>query len=314
MMTQIPVYLFTGFLDAGKTRFIQETLEDPSYNDGTPTLLLVCEEGEEEYNLTKMPHRVSLQTIEDPEDLKPKLLERMVKSSRAQRVFVEYNGMWDGNLLFDALPEGWIIVQEFCFMDSTTILTYNANMRNLVADKLQTAEMVIFNRLPAEGDVMPYHKLVRGLSRRADIVYEDVNGKVIPDTIEDPLPFDINAPIVEIEDRDYAIWYRDLTEELPNYDGKTVKLKGRVILDERSDGSFFVFGRQVMTCCVDDIQFAGVVCLYPDAFSLKNGQWATVTAKIRLGEHPAYGRQGPILNVIDVEPALPPEEEVATFY
>lgn len=313
-MTQIPVYLFTGFLDAGKTRFIQETLEDPSYNDGTPTLLLVCEEGEEEYDLSKMPYRVSLQTIEDPEDLKPKLLERMAKSCRAQRVFLEYNGMWDSRLLFDALPEGWIIVQEFCFMDSTTIMTYNANMRNLVADKLQTAEMVIFNRLPADGDVMPYHKLVRGLSRRADIVYEDVNGKVIPDTIEDPLPFDMNAPIIEIEDRDYAIWYRDLSEELPNYDGKTVRLKGRIILDERSDGSFFVFGRQVMTCCVDDIQFAGVVCLYPDAFSFKNGQWATVTAGIRLGEHPAYGRQGPILTAIEVEPALPPLEEVATFY
>ncbi len=312
-MQQIPVYLFTGFLDAGKSRFIQDTLEDPSYNDGTPTLLLVCEEGEVEFEPSKMPHRVSIQTIEDPEDLKPKLLERMVKSSRAQRVFLEYNGMWEGNLLFDALPEGWVIVQEFCFMDSTTILTYNANMRNLVADKLKTAEMVIFNRLPQGADLMPYHKLVRGLSRRADIVYEDVTGKVIPDTIEDPLPFDMNAPVVEIEDRDYAIWYRDLTEELPSYEGKTVQLKGRVILDERSDGSFFVFGRQVMTCCVDDIQFAGVVCLYPDAFSLKNGGWATVTAKIHLGEHPAYGRQGPILTVQALEPALPPLEEVATF-
>ena len=313
-MTQIPVYLFTGFLDAGKTRFIQETLEDPSYNDGTPTLLLVCEEGEEEYDLSKMPYRVSVQNIDSSDELKEKLLERMVKSSRAQRVFVEYNGMWNSNLLFDALPEGWIVVQEFCFMDSTTIMTYNANMRNLVADKLQTAEMVIFNRLPVGADVMPYHKLVRGLSRRADIVYEDVNGQVMPDDIEDPLPFDLNAPLVKIEDRDYAIWYRDLSEELQNYEGKTVQLKGRVILDERSDGSFFVFGRQVMTCCVEDIQFAGVVCLYHDAFSLKNGQWATVTAKIKLGEHEAYGRQGPILRVVEVEPALPPVEEVATFY
>ncbi|MBQ8894579.1 MAG: GTPase [Clostridia bacterium] len=313
-MTQIPVYLFTGFLDAGKTRFIRETLEDPRYNDGTPTLLLICEEGEEEYDTSKMPHPVAIQTVEEPEELKPKLLERMVKSSRAQRVFVEYNGMWNSGDLFDALPEGWIVVQEFCFMDSTTIMTYNANMRNLVADKLQTAEMVIFNRLQPSADIMPYHKLVRGLSRRADIVYEDINGQVTTDTIEDPLPFDLNAPLVAIEDRDYAIWYRDLTEELQNYEGKTVQLKGRIILDERSDGSFFVFGRQMMTCCVDDIQFAGVVCLYPDAFSLKNGQWATVTAKIHIGSHEAYGRQGPILTVIDVENALPPEEEVASFY
>ncbi|MBQ6823966.1 MAG: GTPase [Clostridia bacterium] len=313
-MQQIPVYLFTGFLDAGKTRFIRETLEDPRYNDGTPTLLLLCEEGEEEYDTAKMPHPVAIQTIDEVEDLKPKLLERMAKSSRAQRVFVEYNGMWDIGELFNAFPEGWIAVQEFCFMDAGTIMTYNANMRNLVADKLQSAEMVIFNRVPVDADVMPFHKLVRNFSRRADIVYEDVNGQVTPDTIEDPLPFDVNAPLIEVEDRDFAIWYRDLTEELEKYDGKTIRMKGRVVLDERSKGDFFVFGRQMMTCCVDDIQFAGVVCEYPDAFSLKNGQWVTLNAKIRLGNHPAYDRMGPVLTALEVENALPPEEEVAAFY
>lgn len=314
-MTQIPVYLFTGFLDSGKTTFMQETMEDPSYNDGTPTLILCCEEGEVELDPARFAsNKVSIQTVEEPEDLKPKYLERLIKSSRAQRVFLEYNGMWQIGDLYNALPEGWIIVQEFCFMDSSTILTYNANMRNLVVDKLQSAEMVIFNRMPNDTDVMPYHKLVRGISRRADIVYESVDGKVIPDTIEDPLPFDLNAPIVEIEDQDYAIWYRDLTEELQNYEGKTLKVKGRVILDERSDGSFFVFGRQVMTCCVEDITFAGVACLYPDAFSLKNGGWMTVTAKIHIGFHEAYGREGPVLTVTEIEPALPPMEEVATFY
>ena len=312
---ELPVYLFTGFLDAGKSRFIQETLEDPNYNDGTPTLLLVCEEGEVEYDISRMnTDRVCIQTIDSPAELKPKFLERLAKSCKAQRVFVEYNGMWLGNALFQALPENWLLVQEFCFMNSEDILVYNTNMRNLVVDKLQTAEMVIFNRLPKDADIMPYHKLVRGISRRASIVYEDVFGAVAPDSIEDPLPFDLEAPIVEIEDRDYAIWYRDLTEELDHYEGKTVQLKGRVILDERSDGSFFVFGRQIMTCCVEDIQFAGVACIYPEAFSLKNGQWALVTAKIHIGEHEAYGRPGPILTVLDLEDAMAPQEEVATFY
>ena len=216
-MTQIPVYLFTGFLDSGKSSFIQETLEDPSYNDGTPTLLLVCEEGEMEFDPSRFASdRVTIQTVDRQEELKPKFLERLLKSSRAQRVFLEYNGMWQIGELYDLLPQGWVIVQEFCFMDSNTILTFNANMRNLVVDKLQSAEMVIFNRMPSTTDVMPYHKLVRGISRRADIVYESVDGQVIPDTIQDPLPFDVNAPIVEIEDIDYALWYRDLSEELPN--------------------------------------------------------------------------------------------------
>ncbi len=312
---ELPVYLFSGFLDAGKTRFIQETLENPDYNDGTPTLLLVCEEGETEYDSDRWASScVIVQTIENPEELKEKHLERLVRGSRAKRVFVEYNGMWNNQLLFDAMPQSWIIAQEFCFMDSGTILTFNANLRNLVVDKLKTAELVIFNRLPEGADILLYHKLVRGISRRAQIVYEKISGEVEMDTLEDPLPFDLGASVVEIEDRDYAFWYRDLTEELAHYDGKTVRVKGRVVLDERSDGSFFVFGRPIMTCCVEDIQFAGVACQYPDSFSLQNGQWALVTAKIIIGPHEAYGREGPVLQVLQIETACAPEEETATYY
>lgn len=312
---EIPVYLFTGFLDAGKTKFIQETMEDPEYNDGTPTLLLVCEEGEEEYNVSRMnTDRVFIQTFDRPEQLNPGLLARLAKSSRARRVFVEYNGMWNNSVLFNVLPEGWLLVQEFCFMDAGTILTYNANMRNLVVDKLKTAEMVIFNRVSPGADITPYHKLVRAVSRRAEIVYEQTDGQVIPDQMEDPLPFDRNAPVIGIEDRDYALWYQDLSEELEKYEGKTVRVKGRVVLDERSDGSFFVFGRPVMTCCAEDIQFAGLVCMCEDAFGFQNGSWQMVTARISIGNHIAYGRPGPILYAQRVEPAEPPEDEVATFY
>ena len=54
-MQQIPMYVFTGFLESGKTKFIQETLEDPRFNSGEKTLLLVLEEGEEEYDLSRYP-------------------------------------------------------------------------------------------------------------------------------------------------------------------------------------------------------------------------------------------------------------------
>ena len=39
----VPVYLFTGFLESGKTKFIQSTLEDKRFCRGERTLLLVCE-------------------------------------------------------------------------------------------------------------------------------------------------------------------------------------------------------------------------------------------------------------------------------
>ena len=50
MAKQVPVYLFTGFLESGKTKFAQQTLEDASFNNGDRILLLVCEEGVEEYS------------------------------------------------------------------------------------------------------------------------------------------------------------------------------------------------------------------------------------------------------------------------
>ena len=49
-MDDMPVYLFTGFLESGKTSFIDETLADKRFNNGQRTLLLVCEEGEAEYD------------------------------------------------------------------------------------------------------------------------------------------------------------------------------------------------------------------------------------------------------------------------
>ena len=52
---RIPVYLFVGFLESGKTKFIQETFEDPNFDSGDKTLLLVCEEGEEEYARRNSP-------------------------------------------------------------------------------------------------------------------------------------------------------------------------------------------------------------------------------------------------------------------
>ncbi|MFQ9800737.1 MAG: hypothetical protein ACLR23_19440 [Clostridia bacterium] len=75
-MEDMPVYLFTGFLEAGKTKFIQGTLSDPRFNEGERTLLLLCEEGEEEYDST-LPYMESIwiETLENESDLTPKVLE-----------------------------------------------------------------------------------------------------------------------------------------------------------------------------------------------------------------------------------------------
>ena len=313
-MIQIPVYVFTGFLDSGKTKFIQETLEDPRFNAGERTLLLVFEEGEEEYDFSTYPYPNVYLEVLDQEMVTTKELQALAKKHRAQRVVAELNGMQLVGDLYSRFPNDWAVAQEVMFADSTTIMAYNANMRNLVMDKLVGGQMVVFNRVKPGEDTMPLHKLARAANRRIDILYDYTDGTTSFDDTEDPLPFDINAPVIMINDADYALWYRDITEEAQKYDGKTVSFKAQVAMLRRNRDDMFAPGRFVMTCCADDIQFCGIPCKYPDSAKLKSRQWVAVTATIAAEKHPLYkGELGPVLTALRVEPAEPAEEEVATF-
>ncbi len=311
----IPVYLFTGFLEAGKTRFIQETLGDKRFNRGERTLLLVCEEGEEEYDLSKFKKKnVMLHVVEKEEDLTIAYLQRLEKEYDIERVLVEYNGMWMLDSFYSNMPPNWIVYQEFMFADSRSFISYNANMRQLVYDKMKSCELLVLNRAEKGIDMEPYHKIIRGANRSCDIAFEHPDGSVDYDTIEDPLPFDIEADVVEIEDRDYAIWYRDLGEELEKYDGKTVSFKGQVSVSDELPEDSFVIGRQLMNCCAEDITFAGLIVVKADRSGWVSRDWVHLVAKISIQEHEAYDRVGPVLTAIEVSSALPAEEEVATFY
>ena len=312
---EVPVYLFTGFLEAGKTKFIQETLEDKRFCNGERTLLLVCEEGEEEYEPDQFADRsVMIRTLSSPEEMTVENLSRMLIQTGAERVVIEYNGMWLLDLLYSAMPEGWMVYQEFLFADATTFLSYNANMRQLVYDKLKSCELVVFNRFRPDMDKMAFHKIVRGASRRSDIAYEYPGGKVEYDDIQDPLPYDLSAPVVEIKDEDFALWYRDMSEEPKKYEGKTVRFKCRALVRSKLPKQTFVVGRHVMTCCVEDIQFAALVCQWEHADQVQDDSWMILTAKIHFKFNRAYGKKGPVLTYLSSEPCDIPAQDVATFY
>ena len=314
-MQQIPVYAFTGFLDSGKTKFIQETLEDPRFNAGERTLVLIFEEGEEEYDLSTYPHKNVYLEVLDQQTVSTEELKALQKKYKAERVVAELNGMQQVGDLYMRFPDQWAIAQEVMFADSTTIMAYNANMRNLVMDKLMGAQMVVFNRMTPGADVMPFHKLARAANRRIDILYDYTDGTTKFDEIEDPLPFDINAPVIEVKDEDYALWYRDVSEEPEKYSGKTVHFKAQVAMLRRDKNNMFAPGRFVMTCCVEDIQFCGIPCRYEGASKLESRSWVMVTAKITAEKHPLYkGDVGPMLTAVSVETgAQPADPDVATF-
>ncbi len=311
----IPVYVFTGFLESGKTKFIQETLEDERFNSGERTLLLVCEEGVEEYDISTYPHHnVYIEQIEEQANLTPDKLSALAKRHKAERVVAELNGMQLVSDFYKVLPDDWEVYQEVMFADGSTIMSYNQNMRQLVVDKLSGCEMVVFNRLKKGCDIMPYHKLARALNRRVEIAYDYTDGSSEYDTIEDPLPFDITKPVIEIGDDDYALFYRDIGEEPKKYHGKTVRFLAQVAHLRRDKDKQFAPGRFVMTCCADDITFMGLPCRWPKSGQLQQRSWVRVEAKIELKRHVLYkGGQGPVLTAVSVTPAAPPVEEVCTF-
>ncbi len=308
------VYLFTGLLESGKTSFLKETLDDNRFVSGESTLVLVCEEGEVEIDSASLANKnVFVEFIEDQSDINISNLKDLQKKYKAKRVLIEYNGMWQLADLYDAMPSDWVLYQEMTFADSRSFISYNANMRSLVVDKLQNCELVVFNRFSDEIDKEMLHKIVRGLNRQCNIIYEDKDGKIEYDDIEDPLPYDIEADVIEIEIKDYAIWYRDLLEDMYKYDGKIVKFTGVIAVDNRMPQDCFITGRPVMTCCVDDIAFKGILCLNRSGM-MKSGDWIVLTAKISIEKHKMYKGEGPVLYMQDYSMTSVPEEPVATFY
>ena len=313
-MTEKPVYLFTGFLGAGKTTFIKETLENHEFGDDGRTLLLICEEGDIEYEPEKfVGPGVRVEVINSEDEINPANLSKIAAPGDFDRIVVEYNGMWENQKLFAAMPRGWVIAQEMALFDTGTFMMYNQNMRQLCFNKMQTADMVVFNRCEKGFDKMPYHKEVRIANRKNFIVYEYGPDDIEPDNIEDPLPYDMTKSQIEIEDDWFAEWYRDLNENEDNYDGKTFIIKGRVALSSELPNGQFAFGRHIMTCCEADIQFAGLLSYYSGQEKLEVGDWVKVTAKVRIEYAEAYKEKGPVLYIKKLERCEPTDPEVATF-
>ena len=296
-MNKIPVYIFIGFLE------------------GEKTMLICCEEGIDEYDPSRFwGKNVYFHKIDYSDELTLENLTNITQKHLIDRIIVEYNGMWQLDDLFVAMPESWDVFQIVMAADCSSFETYNANMRSLMFDKLSACEMVVLNRATDTADRENIHKIVRGANPRAEIVYDFPDGHIEYDDIEDELPFDTDADLIELDDKDYAIWYRDMGEDTEKYLNKTVKFKGIVAKDGKMNENEIIIGRHVMTCCADDITFAGLICKFKKSVSINTGEWILLTAKIKIEFHPLYNRIGPVLYAECTAFAVKPNPELATFY
>ncbi len=311
---EIPVFIFMGFLECGKTRFCSETLIDRNFTEGEPTLLMVTEEGMEEYDEKELEKRNISTVYLEEEDLNTEKLLDLQDAYHPKQVMIEYNGMWQLEKLFSIrVPKGWTIVQVITLIDAGTFTVYNNNMKSLMAEHIQNADMVVFNRVTDDSDINTMRMAVKTINRRAQIVFENINGQAQVDNGEIEIPYDLEAEVIEIEDEDFGIFYIDASDNTEKYVDKVVKFKGQVYCPPQYKGKAFVPGRFAMTCCAEDITFLGFKCVSMETPNMKDREWVTVTAKIKCEFYEEFDGDGPVLYAQKIEKAERAEEDVVYF-
>ena len=311
---RVPIYLITGFLESGKTTFLRFTLDQDYFQIDGKTLLILMEEGEEEYDTKALAkNNTVVEVIEKEEDLTTERLEAMEIIHQPDRVIIEYNGMWLVSKFYDMkLPFGWGVEQQITCVDGSTFQVYMANMKSIFMDMVKYTDMVVFNRCKREDPLANYRRSIKVSNQSAEVIFEDEEGE-IDDIFGDQMPFDVNAPVIEIPPEDYGIWFVDAMDHPDTYVGKNVRFKGRVMKPRGMGSKFFVPGRIAMTCCADDTTFLGFVCKSAFAPKLKEKEWVEVTAKVAFERRMEYQGDGVVLYAENVTPCEPLEEEMVYF-
>ena len=160
---KMPLFLINGFLEAGKTQFIKFTMQQDYFQTEGKTLLIVCEEGEEEYDdeLLKQTH-TAVVYIEEAEKLTPEYLQDLELLYNPERVLMEWNGMWNLDAL--KLPNDWDLYQQITIIDGSTFDLYLQNMKPLIGAMVRNTEMIIMNRCDEIEDLDVYRRTLKGMN------------------------------------------------------------------------------------------------------------------------------------------------------
>lgn len=308
----IPVYIINGFLDSGKTEFITYTLSQPYFQMKATTLLIVCEEGENEYDERLLKKsRTVMEVIEDEEDFTSQNLINLEKKYKPARIVIEYNGMWNvKNMKF---PWHWKMEQQITIINGATFAGYFTNMKSLVAEHIRKSELIIMNRCDGmEEKIAGYKRNIMALNQNAEIIFEDAKGEMNV-TLEEDLPYDLNADPIILDDMGYGFWYLDALDNMARYQGKTIQYTAMVLHPPKFPKGYFVPGRMAMTCCADDMAFLGYACRYDKADELEQKTWVKVTARVMTEYFEDYGKEGPVLCAVSIEKTAKPKNEVISF-
>ena len=308
------VYMIYGFLESGKTQFINFTLnQDYFYSDDT-TLLIVCEEGEEEYDIEALKEKnVVVEVLDDFTDFNLTTLKELDKQYKPERILIEYNGTWSCKEII--LPSNWEMQQQLITTDGTTFETYFANMRVLFADMIRNSELLIMNRCDGleTQKLTGFKRSIKSINPAIEVVFEDAEGEIDLPVEDEDLPFDLTAPLVEIKPDQFGIWFVDMWDNPGRYAGKKFHVKAMAMREPGMAKNAFVAGRPAMNCCAEDLVFMGVFCKYDGASNLVNKQWIDIVFTIVDEFNEEYDGNGPVLYIQELKESAPLQDPVVNL-
>ncbi len=300
-----PVFIINGFLDSGKSTFIIDTLKNDGFYKQGNTLLLVCEEGEVEYDSNELEkYRVHIEYFENPEDFSITKMFELTEEYHPDRIVIENNSMWDINDI--KYPATFRIGQIVSFIDFSTFPIYYNNMRQKFVDNLRFSDLIVFNRCDDMEALSKYQTSLKMINNNAQWVAMNSERKV-QEAFEEPLPYSIDDEVINIKDEFFARWYIDTFDHKERYEGKIVEFNGIILRSKKLPKDSFVVGRYAMTCCAKDMQMYGHLCSSTMGMKLKNKSWIHLKAKISYQYSEEYEEEEVILNPISIE-IIPPLE------
>ena len=306
-----PVFICTGFLDSGKTTLVKDTLMQQDWIAPGLTLLLLCEEGEEEYPEEYLAsHEIALLKIEEFDQLSPAFFKNCEKNYHPAQIVIEYNGMWKlEELLALKYPRNWELQGVYSTVNGMTLDMYLKNMRNMLIEQLTESELIVVNRCPQGVDRSGFRRALKVQNPMAQLIFEGADGRIIQPSEED-LPYDVTADKIVIEDEDFGIWYVDAYDHPEIYLHKEIEFTAQTFRPKGMAEDMFVPVRKIMTCCADDIRFYGYPCHLPAKQDIKKHQWVRIKAKFGYEAVASYGSRQPVLYLIQMLPAAKPKEEI----
>ena len=303
-----PVFIINGFLDSGKTTFIIDTLKNDGFHKQGNTLLLVCEEGEVEYNKKELiKYNVHIETFEDVDSFNVDKLYELTEVYHPDRIVIESNTMWDLNQV--KFPSTFQVAQIVSFIDFTTFGVYYNNMRQMFVDNLRFSDLVVINRCENPEDLAQYQTSLKLINGNAQWIAMNSKGEV-QEAFETPLPYDIEQDVIVIENEHYARWYIDTFDHKERYNGKTVEFNALVLRSRKLPKGTGVVGRYALTCCDKDMQFYGHLCMIKNELKIKSKTWVKIKALIKYEYSDEYEEEEVVLHPISIEKIKEIEEPI----